>query len=265
MDDFPNKTRRLPWIEASLRFAGQFGAAEKKAYRHRFELTDSMVSRDQDAFLRRINGRSASAFVIKECGRLRLASGTALPAVPVFSPLPTMTEWLRTMLGLHFEAIVPIRRAEPPHAILRELVQAISERRPLGFRYQPRKGGPNERLVSPHVIVDAVGRLHLRGWDHVRNAPRDFVLTRITQVTQTIGAQRFVSQEHDRDWHEQVTLEVRLREGEDRDAVRPDYDLGASDCITRKVRKAFARYLVDDGSLVRDHGLRAPVTVRPKQ
>ena len=264
MDNSP-KRRRLPWIEASLRFAGRFGANEKKAYRHHFELTDGMVSRHQDAFVRHMNERCAAVVVIKERGRLRLANDATLPAAPVFSPLPTMTEWLGVMLGPQFEVVAPIQRAEPQHAVLRELVQAISDRQPLRFRYQPRRGSPNERLVSPHVIVHAAGRLHLRGWDHARNAPRDFALTRMTEVTRTDGIQRFVSQEHDPDWHEQVVLEVRLREGQDRDAVRPDYDLGASDCSTRKVRKAYAGYLIDDAALVRDHRFRAAVTVQLKQ
>lgn len=256
--------RRFPWIEASLRFTGRFGVAEKKAYRDRFGLTDGMVSRDQDAFLQLVNERCGLGCVIKKRGRLSLTNATTLPAKPVFKPLPKMADWLGDALGPRFEIVPQIRRAEPTEAILRSIVQAILGERPLQFRYQPRRGQAAIRRMSPHAIVHVVGRLHVRGWDHDRNAPRDFVLTRIVQVLQSDGTQGYVTQKYDHEWHEQVVLEVRLRDGENPEAVRLDYDLGASNCGARKVRKSHAGYLIDDSMLVRKHWLRAPVSVKVK-
>jgi hypothetical protein len=167
----------------------------------------------------------------------------------MFPPLTKMTAWLEDGLGARFEMVAPIRRAEPPHAIIRAVVQAIVQQRTLRFRYQPRRGAANEKLVSPHVIVHVVGRLHLRGWDHGRNAPRDYVLTRIMDVAEAEEVQRFVGQQHDSNWTEQVVLQVCLREGEEQDAVRPDYDLDTSGRGTRLVRKSHAPYLIDNGTL----------------
>lgn len=256
--------RRLSWIEASLRFAGHFGAAEKKAYRDRFDLTDGMVSRDQDSFLRSFNDAGGSG-VIKERGRLRLVDAAALPPGPFFPPLPKTTDWLEDVFGPHFEMVPPVRRAEPSHAVLREVVQALSERRPLRFHYQPRHGSARIRHVSPHVIVHVAGRLHLRGWDHERNAPRDFVLSRIVAVGQPGKLRGYVGQEYDREWSETVRIEVLLREGEELAAVRPDYNLDEFGRGTRRVRKALARYLVDEGSLNNDHVYRAPVAVQVRE
>jgi hypothetical protein len=46
-------------------FRRAFGTAEKKAYRHRFDLTDGMVSRDQDTFVRLFNEHCSVGVVIK--------------------------------------------------------------------------------------------------------------------------------------------------------------------------------------------------------
>lgn len=118
-------------------------------------------------------------------------------------------------------------------------------------------------MVSPHTIVHAVGRLHVRGWDHGRNAPRDFVLTRITAIWRAHELQQFVGSEQDRDWHEQVILEIRLRESESLDAAGPEYSLGRSDSRRRKVRKVHAGYLIDDDAVDRGNIFRAPVSVKP--
>lgn len=263
MDNRYKSARRFPWIEASLRYAGRFGVPEKKAYRHRFDLTDGMISRDQDTFRRLFNERFGASVVIKERGRLRLDDATRLPVEPVFPPLPEMREWLGVVLGPRFERVPPILRAEPPDMILRQIVQAIDERRPLRFTYQPRRGGKGERVVSPHVIVDIVGRLHLRGWDHGRNAPRDFVLSRILSIGRQVESQGYVEQAKDPDWNCYVTLEICLREGEELAAVSPDYQLDDSGRATRRVRKAHVRYLVDGEAQLKNGELRPPVIVRP--
>ena len=59
-----------------------------------------------------------------------------------------------------------------------------------------------------------------------------------------------------------VDLDVRLCDGEDLAAVRPDYNLDEVGHGPRRVRKAHARYLIDDGMHANDQAFRAPVTVR---
>lgn len=256
--------RRYPWIEACLRFGGRFGVVEKKAYRHRFDLTDSMVSRDQDVFFRMFVEHCGCGVIEKERGRLRLADASTLPAEPIFSPLPKMADWLECVLGSRFEIVPTIRRAEPQHVILREVVQGIVEERPLRIRYQPRRGAAGDRHISPHAIIHIVGRLHLRGWDHERNAPRDFVLSRIAFVGELAATPGYVGREFDQAWWDQAHLDVRLRDGEEPDVARPDYNLDALGRGTMLVRKAYVPYLVDDGA-PDDNILRAPVTVRARE
>lgn len=253
--------RRFGWIEASLRLSGRFGTLEKKAYRDVFGLTEGMVSRDQDRFTRVFNELCGFAAVVKRRGRLEPATDRPFPEVPCFG-LPDMTRWLADVLGGRFEAVPPIRRAEPRHGILQPVVQAIGSRRPLRFVYRSRRGGEELRTVSPHVIVHIVGRLHLRGWDHVRNGPRDFVLTRLADVALVDSEPAYVGLEHDKEWAEHAMLEVRLREGEDPAALRADFDLDEFGVALRRVRRAHSRYFVDGDALKSDAVMRSPVTVR---
>lgn len=252
--------QRYAWIEASLRFAGEFGGREKKAYRDRFGLTDSMVSRDQDAFLRLFNERCNLVAVVKQAGRLVPVEGS-LPDKSAFA-LPRMTQWLEDALGDRFEAVSPIRRAEPPHAVLHAVLRAIGARRRLRIRYRARTSGESTKVVSPHTVVDVAGRLHLRGWDHSRTAPRDFVLSRMISATVLDGVQGYVRIDADSDWTEHVVLEVLLRDGEDLAAVRPDYDLDEFGRALRRERRAHMRYFLDDNGPYNDPGISSPVTVR---
>ena len=55
-----------------------------------------------------------------------------------------------------------------------------------------------------------------------------------------------------------------MRNGEELEAVRPDYNLDEFGRSTRKIRKAYVPYLVDHGA-PDDDVLRDPVTVRPRE
>lgn len=248
--------RRFPWIEASLRFSGCFGAREKKAYRDRFGLTPSMVSRDQDAFCEEFNARCGYHAVAKTAGRLE--PGGPLPSRPVFG-LPRITHWLEDALGSRFEYVPPIRRAEPNPDILRAVVQAIGRQGCLLLQYRSRLG-ESDRIVSPHTILEAAGRLHLRAWDHGRSAARDFVMSRMVSASPFTSA-RYVGSENDLEWSSHVVLEVLPAEGEDADALRLDYGLDETGRAWRRVRKAHAIYLCAGDPQAKNLE-REPVVVR---
>ena len=248
-------TQRLGWIEASLRNAGAFSVNEKKAYMARFSLSGAAVSRDQDAFLRHIAGTEAAGSVAKRRGRLVLVE--PLPDKPLFN-LPPLRAWLADALGSRFEEVETVRRSQPPAEVLEPIVKAILESRRLIFDYHGRDG-PTRREVSPHTIVYAAGRLHLRAWDHDRGAPRDFVMTRIPWVK--LGSKAgFTGQTEDHEWSERVWIEVAPKPEEDRTALRLDYGLDplVGDRAFHRVRRAHLIYLLDEG----EGGVASPVVVR---
>lgn len=246
--------QRFGWIEASLRYSGAFAVLEKKAYAERFSLSEAAVSRDQDMFLVELARAEGTGRVVKRNGRLEVASG--IPDKAIFDPAP-MRHWLAEALGSRFEQVGTVKRAEPSAAILRPVVQAILARRRLLIDYHGRSG-PARRDISPHVIVDAAGRLHLRAWDHGKNAPRDFVMTRIISVSRGSSTD-YVGQEMDRDWFERVSIEVRVKPSEECAPLRLDYALDPvlGDRVFHKVRRAHLPYLLEK----EEGGVPSPVVV----
>lgn len=236
---------RFPWIEACLRFAGIFGAREKKAYMERFCLTAGMASRDQQAFLRVFNRHCGKEAVRRVKGHLEPVIGV-FPGTPVFTQ-PRMAQWLEDAMGPRFEIVPPIRRAEPSPAILQAVIRAIWDRHCLSMHYISRRGGESQRIISPHTILFAAERLHLRAWDHGRSAARDFVLSRILSAAPT-NAASYVGIEHDRAWHQHVVLEICPGEGENVEALRLDYGLDKTGRAIRRVRKAHEIYLLSTGN-----------------
>lgn len=250
---------RFRWIEASLRYAGTFGVREKKAYRDLFGITESMVSRDQGAFAREFNARAGTLAVEKVRGRLREAI-SGLPSGHIFAPLPSVTQWMEACLGSAFETLPPIRRAEPVPQVTRAIIEAIRERRLLRIEYYSRGGGASVRTVSPHVVVNAVGRLHLRSWDRDRGASRDFVLSRITKAT-ILGGLGYVPLKADKTWSQYAMVEVVVRKDEDEGAARLDYALDPYGRREQTVREALLGYVLNEGTIRERYA--SPVEVRP--
>lgn len=259
----PERVRsRLGWIEACLRWAGRFEVREKAAYRDVFGLTDGMVSRDQAAFLNFFNEKAGVEVLKNHRGKLVFATSERASAATCF-PEPDLLRWLEGVLGRSgFVDVPPIHRASPRPEVLQPVISGILGRQPLQFRYRSRRGEDALRILSPHVVVHVANRLHLRGWDHDRNAARDFLLTRMREVRLAADAVTFVAQDIDRDWWEEVEVEIALRAGEDFEAVRADFALDESATRLRRVRKAYAHYLMDLTDPAAPELLQSPVVVR---
>ncbi len=251
--------KRFAWIEACLRFSGNFGAREKKAYAERFDLTAGVVSRDQDAFRHAFNSKCGYEAVKKSRGRLEPMDGV-LPDHPIFKP-PRAAQWLEEALGARFEIVPSIQRAEPKPIVLRAVVQALWARRCLSVDYQSRNHGKIIRLISPHTILYVAERLHLRAWDHSRSEARDFVLSRIVSASPPPDKAEYVGIEHDREWFEHVILEIMPAEGETIDALQPDYGLDNQGRTSRRVRKAHEFYLCSANADTADFK-HSPILVR---
>lgn len=126
----PRLLQRMGWIEASLRFAGRFASGEKAAYMDRFAVGPAQVSHDQGRFVREFNSRYRATVVEVAAGKLSVIQNVRLSPEPVFE-VPSVTEWLQVALGSSFHRVMPVQRAEPNPSILRSIVVAIRERRPL--------------------------------------------------------------------------------------------------------------------------------------
>jgi hypothetical protein len=253
----------MGWIEASLRFAGQFASGEKKAYMDRFGLGPGQVSSDQAHFAQEFNERYGSIVVEVGKGKLNIVQSTGLPPLPAFE-MPSMTEWLQVMMGSAFLKVDSARRAEPSPTVLHSVVTAIRKRMPLDIVYLSRSSGKSRRIVSPHVIVDVAERLHLRGYDHARNRFSDFVLSRIQESGLADAGISFVPPDRDEEWRRRVTIEVRAYadlDGDRLQAVIQDFGLNVQASRLLQHRAALARYLIDM-PMDPNSGFASPVSVR---
>jgi predicted DNA-binding transcriptional regulator YafY len=254
--------QRMGWIEASLRFAGRFASGEKAAYMDRFGVGSAQVSQDQGRFTQELNKRCGAILSEVARGKLKIVESAKLPAEPVFE-MPRMTEWLEVAMGSAFLRVESARRAEPDILTLRAIVVAIRERVPLEILYLSRSSGKSRRVISPHVIVDVVDRLHLRGYDHAQNRFSDFVLSRIEESRPAPDIP-FVRPDRDEDWRRLVWIEICAHAelvGERRRGVMRDFGLNEAGSRQVRRRAAVARYLVDQPADAMA-GFASPVSIR---
>lgn len=256
------------WIEAAVRYSGTFGPQEKVIYQQIFSVSEPTTSRHQAEFADQFEAAYGASVFSREAdrrlskGRLTLLEEATLPDTPVFEKMPPLERWLQDALGNRYVE-VEIRRSTPRQVIVRSVLQSIWSRAPLRILYHSR-GGTRERVISPHAIVKAAGRLHVRAYDHLRNEARDFVLSRIETAILAAEGGRYVGVEHDRSWHQVriVVIEARDYEADvvSRKGVALDFDLPTSGRRELRVRQPFLQYLVDE----MDAGYKSPVRIREK-
>jgi predicted DNA-binding transcriptional regulator YafY len=94
---------------------------------------------------------------------------------------------------------------EPDFDRIRQLGQAIRERRRIAMKYfTAGRGELTERKADPLHLRNAAGEWYLIAWDHLRQAPRDFLISRIRELEIT---------EEQFDWPSGFTLDEYLNSG----------------------------------------------------
>lgn len=93
--------------------------------------------------------------------------------------------------------------------VIAQLSQAIINNRVTSVTYTSLSSGVGSRVLVPHSIVDNGLRWHVRAFDRKSQSFRDFVLTRLTQVS--IQQESPTSEEMkqaDEQWHKMLPLEL---------------------------------------------------------
>lgn len=211
-----NKTRRLEvryaWIEASLRYSGRF---DKVSYGDHHGINPPQISSDQTNFTRAFNYELAHRERQKalsdggpyiEIKKGKIAILRELPAKAVFD-VPSPREWLRTLTTIPYVEAHSFCADAPAQAVLSALCGAIIREAPLKVIYEDAQDR-FEATISPHSIIDVVGRLYARAYDHASEEFRDFKINDIQEVLPPEGKVRFASPDADTDWHETVDLQL---------------------------------------------------------
>lgn len=126
--------------------------------------------------------------------------------------------------------------------MVREALLGLYRRRTVAIHYSS-KNRAILRTISPHHLVFASNRYHLRAYCHLRHEYRDFALSRVAWAQ--LDDAEWVSAEGDEDWHAYVELAFRVNPvlpQEVRVALQKDYGLGVTQLLEKRVRVANRYY-----------------------
>ena len=142
----------------------------------------------------------------------------------------------------YFTAVqLPDRSISPD--VLREVIKASRSNLTINFTYcSMNNPAPHRRVISPHTIIYSGFRWHVRGYCHVRNDFRDFILSRITEPK--LSKDDYVDSSSDRVWNEKITLTIEAnRQLSAAQRALIERDFGMEDGELRiTVRKALVHY-----------------------
>ncbi|TAL83786.1 MAG: WYL domain-containing protein [Rhodanobacter sp.] len=147
-------------------------------------------------------------------------------------------------------------------ASLLRLLQAIRDANEVEVTYQSmRRQNVAVRWISPHSLASDGLRWHVRAWCHESADFRDFVLSRIMEISDSRPTT--VDPRADRDWHTHVEVRVRPRPGLSRSqrvAIEADFGMTQGSLAIR-CRRALAFYVVRQLHLDRPEDL--PIAEQP--
>jgi predicted DNA-binding transcriptional regulator YafY len=242
-----DRAKRIGWVASCLRFAGRFGPKEKKALMSELGISEATISRDQAALFGMLAGEDGP--VRMQGGKLEVVDPASL-RLPSGLMEPSLSEWLKVILGSKHVVMLGPERAEPSRDTIAAVLKSIEDRRALFIRYASRRTvEPTWRPVSPHAVVDVAGRYHARCFDHLRGRYGDFVLTRILGATfERSDTPEYVDSRVDKEWSCVVGLRVSLKKGESSLVGKLDFGLDETGTRIIRTKSALAPYVVDKRS-----------------
>ena len=136
----------------------------------------------------------------------------------------------------------------PEPDVVRPLLLAIKNRQRLDLAYASITSPEfEERIISPHTLINDGHRWHVRAWCEKNQDFRDFVLTRIRNVFDIEG-QSIYGREQDERWNTWVTI-----------AIEPDPRL--DDARRRIVAMDYEMTSDMSGNLTREYRVRAALLI----
>ncbi|WP_411839794.1 WYL domain-containing protein [Paracoccus sp. ME4] len=228
------KELRYAWIESCYRHLGHL---PKKALLDMFGTSEASMSAD----IRRV------AEGINEAGgRVEIHAGRFvgdLPSNTVF-PGAAFQDLIRSGLFGFYRSVDVELRLEPDPVLLGKVASAIARRQVIEAAYCAGSGRAVRRL-SPHSIIEVLGRMHFRAYDHGKNAYSDFVFTRLEGPIRDVDIS-YVGPEMDEAdaQRDAVTLVANAYySGEDRAAIIREYGLDPSGQKRHRIRRSDVFYV----------------------
>jgi len=192
--------RRLQWIDDRLWWVGELNRSDLV---HRFEISPPQATNDFSLYQTLAPGN------IRYDARKKLyvcADGF----VPLFAKDHEL--WLKessaedsVLQVMPLVGAASLKRGIDP-GLVQLISRAARNKTPLRILYQSMKSSePEERIVSPHAIVETEVRWHVRSWDEKRQTFLDLVPSRIIKAMPEPSV-AWVSKEQDDEWNRMVEI-----------------------------------------------------------
>ncbi|MCY4304588.1 MAG: WYL domain-containing protein [Aestuariivita sp.] len=211
-------------------------------------MSESSVSRDQDAFIDAIYLRLKNKVVEKRKGKLHIRNNQKIPDKPIFSSVD-LTLWLKAMLGekKFIEIAILGRNAFSPD-VLGKIVKAITDKVAIEILYYSAKSGiPFEfKSISPHALIKFNERYYIRAFDHKKGRFENFFLSKVNSCyLNQRDNPTYIDSKFDKDWNKFYTVEITCRDSVSLEIAKLDFNLNEAGCERIKIRRAIWPHLSD--------------------
>lgn len=232
----PRLLKRYSWIEKSIRIGGPF-PVEK--YKEAFDISSQQVSHDLNEFCEIL--REKNIDVVKSYGKIH----ADLPSDPVFTDLDAR-KWLSDVKPGCVVNVYPPVVENFESNVFDVLLEAIKKDVCVRGVYTSLRSGERKILLSPHALVAAVGREHVRAYDHDKNRFGDYNLSRISVLSLDQNT-RFISSDSDIEWNTIIDIHIKPEDGlsdSKRRAVMMGLGISEFESRTITTRKALYNYML---------------------
>ncbi|MDN3562078.1 WYL domain-containing protein [Vreelandella neptunia] len=239
--------QRLQWMEDHLWWAGALNRSDLML---RFGISPPQATNDFSLYQK----MAPANIQYDSKKKLYICSNDFAPLFP-----KNHERWLRenmledqALQTIQLVSVTSLKRGIGS-TLMQLISRAVRNKTPLRLIYQSMKlAEQEERIVSPHAIVETQVRWHIRAWDEKRESFVDLVPSRIIDATPYSSA-NWVSQEHDEQWNRIVDVLLipsRKLTDNQRRIAEADYQM-TNGCRILRVRACLvfyqlsAMYLVD--------------------
>jgi len=146
------------------------------------------------------------------------------------------------------------RLVHPKSEVIATLMRAINSQQAISCDYVSLSSGKTKREIVPHALVNNGHRWHVRGFDRKSQEFRDFVCTRLQNVTEikqhddlttaTISLKACELRASDKEWNKVVSIVLKPHPSiKHKLAIELDYDMEKGE-LQLEVRAALLGYLL---------------------
>lgn len=192
--------QRLQWMDDRLWWVGTLNRSDLV---HRFGISPPQATNDFALY----QNLTSTNIKYDPKRKLYVCGDNFVPLFP-----KDHERWLKesatedqVLQAIQLVSVTALKRGICP-AMVQLISKAAQNKTPLRILYQSMKlTEPEERIISPHAIVETEVRWHIRAWDEKRQSFLDLVPSRIVKAVPDPSV-AWVPQEQDEQWYRMVDI-----------------------------------------------------------